>query len=123
MFPLHLLLPEDCDKSLGLWVLMPIQILCPAALKTVGFFPFLRAQSNSLWGRNQRTIIAYTCHGVVGSLLVGTRIFIYLVESRSKSLTRNHGFLLGQLHLISLSFTFDFFDFCVYFVVVVEQME
>lgn len=54
---------------------------------------------------------------------MGTQIFIYLVESRSKSWTKNHGFLLGQLYLISLSFTFDFFDFCVYFIVVVEQME
>lgn len=50
-FPLYLLLPEDCDKSLGLWVLMSIQILCPAVLKIVGCFPFLRAQCNSLWGR------------------------------------------------------------------------
>lgn len=111
MFPLYLLLPGDRDKSLGLWVSMPIQILCPAALKIVGCFPFLRAQCNSLWGRTQRTIIGYTCHGVVGSPLVGTRIFIHLVESRSKSWTRNHGFLLGQLPLISLSFTFDFFWF------------
>lgn len=119
MFPLYLLLPEDCDKSLGLWVSMSIQILCPAVLKIVGCFPFLRAQCNSLWGRTQ-IIIGYTCHSIVGSPLVRTWIFIHSVESRSKSWTRNHGFLLGQLPSISLPFPFDFLIFLYFFVVQIE---
>lgn len=114
MFPLYLLLPEDCDKSLGLWVSMSIQILCPAVLKIVGYFPFLRAQCNSLWGRTQRTIIGYTCHSIVGSPLVRTWIFIHSVESRSKSWTRNHGFLLGQLPRFLYHSPLIFWFFCIF---------